>query len=142
MSTEENEKLLTHSEVRQILEAAMERPKAIYTGPEEVGPAPPVEEPTEENPEVVPDPAASLGFEKKATREHVNNFIRIDADKAKKMIDELMKFERMTDLHAFKIAEIMPRDEQELRPVFAKERYTIEPEELKKMLEVIDRYRA
>ena len=80
-------------------------------------------------------------FEVRATLEHVEKIKRLEAKQAKKLISELLKFERINPVHAYKIAELMPRDEAELRPVFAKERFELSTEELKEILTVIDKYR-
>lgn len=145
---EDSGKLLTHDEVRKVLEKSLKRPLSIYDGPEEAVPRPIVTEDTiipegvAEGVEVpVQDPMTRVSFEKRATLDHVKNFSRIESKKSQAMIKELLKMDRMTEPHAFKIAELMPRDETELRTVFAKERYTIEPEELKRMLDVIDAHR-
>lgn len=138
-SEEENEQLLTHDEVRKILEDSIEKPDVIYTGPEDDGFRPNVPDIEEiDNPEEEPDPMRKLSFEKRSTLEHVTNFQRIKTKKSTKMIKELMKIERVSDIHAYKIAETMPRDENELRPIFAKDRFTLTPEELKQILDIID----
>lgn len=80
-------------------------------------------------------------FEVRATLEHVEKIRRLDTEPAKKLISELLKFERITPIHAYKIVELMPRDEAELRPIFAKERFEFSTEELKEILTVIDKYR-
>jgi len=141
MSAEkENEELLTHIEVKKVLEESMEKPSVIYTGPEEDGGRRQREGEAELQEEPEEDPLQVLSFEKRATMDHVSNFLRIQ-DNAKSMIAELIKIERVSDVHAFKIAEIMPRDETELRPVFAKDRFTLTPEELKQILDIIDSHR-
>ena len=139
---EDVEELITHDEVRKILEDSIEKPDVIYTGPEDDGFRPNIPDIEEvENPEEEPDPLRNLSFEKRSTLEHVTNFSRIKSAKAKKMIKELMKIERVSDIHAYKISEIMPRDEDELRPIFAKDRFTLTPEELKQILDIIDNSR-
>ncbi|MFO8050527.1 MAG: RNA polymerase Rpb4 family protein [Thermoplasmatota archaeon] len=143
MSVEEKkEELLTHDEVRKVLEDSMDKPSVIYTGPEDDGfrsNIPAIEE--IEGSEEEADPFSSLSFEKRSTLEHVTGFLRIKQQNAKKMIKELVKLERISDGHAFKIAEIMPRDEHELRPIFAKDRFTLSPEELKQILDIINKHR-
>ncbi|MGA1792751.1 MAG: hypothetical protein ACMUHM_02270 [Thermoplasmatota archaeon] len=141
---EENERLLTHSEVKKVMEDALNKPSVIYTGPEDDGLSPRKFAPEareEVTGEEEIDPIEALSFEKRATVEHVSNFQRIDEKKAGKMVVELTKIERVTEVHAFKIAELMPRDETELRPVFAKDRFTLTPEELKQILDIIDSHR-
>ncbi|MGA1872416.1 MAG: hypothetical protein ACMUHY_01980 [Thermoplasmatota archaeon] len=141
---DENERLMTHSEVKKIMEDALQKPSVIYTGPEDDGLTPrrySNEEGGVDSEEGEMDPLEALSFEKRATVEHVGNFQRIDEKKATKMIKELVKLERVTEVHAFKIAELMPRDETELRPIFAKDRFTLTPEELKQILDIIDSHR-
>ncbi len=144
-SEEENERLLTHAEVEEILKDSMEKPDKIYHGPEEdsndrrtflVDESVDVAEDEGEL-----DPLSKLSFEKRATMDHVSGTKHIDKEKANEMMKELTDIERVSDIHAFKIAEIMPRDETELRPVFAKDRFTLEPEELKKIIATVDKYR-
>jgi DNA-directed RNA polymerase subunit F len=138
--TEDEEKMLTHAEVKAILEASLDKPNVIYTGPEEDN-VKPTEMTTEEEGEEEVDKFKELSFEKRATVDHVGNFKRIDEKHAKSMIKDLLKLERVTEYHAYKISEILPRDEMELRPVFAKDRFSLTPEELKSILEIVDKHR-
>ncbi|MDG6224359.1 MAG: hypothetical protein QCI82_02475 [Candidatus Thermoplasmatota archaeon] len=135
---EKSEKLLTLGEVREFMELTKDLPTEIYSGPEKDSPD---EFDEFEGASDVEKPAEELSFEKRATMDVVNAFCRIEKDRALAMIEELCKLERITDAHAYKIAELMPRDEAELRPVFAKERFTLEPEELKELLSIIDKHR-
>lgn len=143
---EKSERILTLGEVSEILERCKDLPLEIYSGPEKDGPieieeeAPPTEEGVPSPPKK--DPAIELSFEKRATMDHVNAFSRIGKTHAEKMVKELTKMERVSEVHAYKIAEILPRDEGELRPVFAKDRFTLEPDELKGILAIIDKYRT
>jgi DNA-directed RNA polymerase subunit F len=141
---EESEKLLAHSKVKKVLEEALEKPSVIYTGPEDDGfsPRPHQMEPTGEEEEADQDPLQTLSFEKRATLDHVGFFTRIHGKKVDDMVKELNKIERVSDVHAYKIAELMPRDETELRPIFAKDRFTLTPEELKQILDIIDSHRV
>jgi len=138
-----NEKLLSPGEVKVILEKALKEPTRIYDGPETDEPLTEVEEMSEtEREEVVLEPEAEQSFEKRATMEHVTNLVRMDESKVSPMVDELTSLERVSEVHAYKIVELMPRDETELRPVFAKERFTLTPEEMSSIMETIDKYRS
>jgi DNA-directed RNA polymerase subunit F len=140
----DNEKLLTHDEVDQILEESLKKPQKIYDGPEEDDPGSrkyQLEGTSEEGEKEEVDPLELLSFEKRATIDHVHSFKRIKVKNANKMIKELVKIDRVTDTHAYKMAELMPRDETELRPVFAKDRFTLEPEVLKQILDILDENR-
>lgn len=136
---EDKEKMLTHAEVKAILEASLDKPNVIYTGPE-VDEVSSTEIVPEEGEEEEVNRISELSFEKRATIDHVDNFKRIDAKKAASMIKELMKIERVSEYHAYKISEIVPRDEMELRPIFAKDRFSLTPEELKNILDIVDKH--
>ena len=137
---EDEEKLLSPSEVKEIMDKSFKEPTVIYSGPEAddttVGSFQMVE-----SPEEVDNEEIELSFEKRATLEQVANLIRIKGSDLKKMVKELGAIERVTNVHSYKIAEIMPRDETELRPIFAKERFSLTPEETSTILKVIDKYR-
>lgn len=150
MNTDQKEeKLLTNEEVKKILEASLDKPNVIYTGPEEE--QTPIAEEEEEGEEgefsegeddrEKADRFGKLSFEKRATIDHVNMFKRMDGEKADSAIKELTELERVTPVHAHKILEIAPRDEVELRPIFAKDRFNLTPEELKQIIEILDQYR-
>ena len=137
---EDEEKLLSPSEVKEIMEGSFKEPTVIYSGPEAddtmVGSFQTVESLDEVDHEKI-----ELSFEKRATLEQVANLIRIKGSDLKKMVKELGAIERVTNVHSYKIAEIMPRDETELRPIFAKERFSLTPEETSTIIKVIDKYR-
>lgn len=143
---DKSERILTLGEVKEMLEKCKELPMEIYSGPEKDDPIE-IEEDAAPQEEGAPAPpkkeaALELSFEKRAAIDHVSTFSRIEKAKAEKMIKELVKMDRVSEVHAFKIAELLPRDESELRPIFAKDRFTLEPEELKGILEIINKYRA
>ena len=136
---EKTERYLVPDEVKEILDRCKDLPNEIYSGPEKDAPGERQKiEPFEDAPI---DPVQELSFEKRAARDHVDAFTRLDKSKAMEMMAELIKLERVSEFHAFKIAELMPRDEAELRPVFAKDRFTLEPNELSSILEIVNKYR-
>ena len=138
---DKKERVLTQAEVKKTLEEALARPDPVDFGPEEeVGIIKPEGLEGSEEEEVEETPKKEVSFEKRSTLEHVGNFSRIDVKPAEKMVKELMKIERVTEAHAYKITELMPRDETELRPVFAKDRFTLTPEELKEIMDIIVKY--
>ena len=147
--TQENKKkkLLTLPEVEDILEESLKKPSVIYTGPEEDNNTPEQEEEesqseeSEEGEEKPKSKFRNLSFEKRATIDHIRAFKRIDKDKSHDLVEELMKIDRVTPEHAYKILELAPRDEVELRPIFAKDRFDLSPEELKQIIESVDKYR-
>jgi DNA-directed RNA polymerase subunit F len=85
-----------------------------------------------------------LSYEKKLALEHAKSFSKITVTNSEKLIKELLTDpvcqEKMTQTIAIKIAEHLPRNNDELRPFFAKERYTLENEEIDKILSIVAKY--
>jgi DNA-directed RNA polymerase subunit F len=55
------------------------------------------------------------------------------------MVEELCKLEKMNPEIAVKIADIRPKTKDELRAIYAKERFTLSEEELDSILEIVFR---
>ena len=54
--------------------------------------------------------------------------------------DELLEEEKIDEATAYKIANLLPADRDELRSVFAQERYSLSGEELDDVLDVVAKY--
>lgn len=72
--------------------------------------------------------------------EHVNRFATLDADEARDLVGELSELEKVDDATAHKIADLLPRDRDELRAVYAQERYSLSGDELDEILDVVAQY--
>ncbi len=85
---------------------------------------------------------AELLFETRRALKHLRTFAKLPADKAKELVEELMKLPQVgrKDL-AVKLVDIMPRIPDEVRIIYAKERFTITSEQIEEILEIIDKYR-
>lgn len=69
-------------------------------------------------------------------------FEKINTEKSKKLIEEIKSLEipRVTELHIYQIANLMPMNLGELRSIFAGTKTTITPENMKSILEIIKKY--
>ena len=85
---------------------------------------------------------AELLFETRRALKHLRTFAKLPADKAKELVEELMKLPQVPrkDI-AVKLADIMPRIPDEVRIIYAKERYTLSEEQIREILEVVNKYR-
>jgi len=72
--------------------------------------------------------------------EHVNTLAELDADEAREDVERLQTLEKVDEATAYKIADLLPRDRDELRSVFAQERYSMSGEELDEILRVLAEY--
>lgn len=82
-----------------------------------------------------------LSYEQNLALEHAKHFSKISMTKAKQMVDELLQIERITEPFAYKIVDILPMHPEEVRAIFAKERFTLEDKEIKKIIEIVEKYR-
>ncbi|ASJ16774.1 DNA-directed RNA polymerase subunit F [Thermococcus chitonophagus] len=84
-----------------------------------------------------------LYYEARLALEHAEKFAKLPAEKARDAVEELMNtFEWMNDWLAAKIVDIMPEDTFDLRVIFAKEEYQPTQDEMKKIIEILDKYRG
>jgi DNA-directed RNA polymerase subunit F len=77
-----------------------------------------------------------LGYELRRAIRHAELFSKGTAEESRAMVAELMKLEKMNKTIAIKIADIRPVTKDELRAIYAKERFTLSEEELNSILEI------
>lgn len=80
-----------------------------------------------------------LGYELRRAIRHAEIFAKGTAEESRQMVVELMKLEKMTREIAVKIADVRPITKDELRAIYAKERFTLSEEELDGILEIVFR---
>lgn len=78
-----------------------------------------------------------MSYELRKSIEHVNHLSKTSTDKSKALVEALGKLEKMKPDIAFRIANIMPRTRDELRAIYAKERFTLTGEELDAIIDLV-----
>jgi DNA-directed RNA polymerase subunit F len=78
-----------------------------------------------------------MSYELRKSIEHANQLARIPPDDSRELITELLKLEKMKPDIAFRIANIAPRSRDELRAVYAKEKFTLSGEELDEIIDLV-----
>lgn len=81
-----------------------------------------------------------LLYEQKIALEHAEKFVKISATQTNKMITDLQKLDFLKDKHVYKIADILPKTEDDVKTIFAKERLSIGKNEIKKILDIVAKY--
>lgn len=81
-----------------------------------------------------------LGYELRKAIAHAEMFSKLTPKSSKELVDELLKLDKMKPEIAFRIADILPMSNDEVRSIYAKERYTLSEQELKQILETIARF--
>jgi DNA-directed RNA polymerase subunit F len=70
----------------------------------------------------------------------VTHLAKNTPEQARDLVAALLKLEKMKPDIAFRIANIMPRTRDELRAIYAKERFTLTGEELEQILSLVSEY--
>jgi DNA-directed RNA polymerase subunit F len=78
-----------------------------------------------------------MSYEFRRSIEHANKLAKTSPEKADALVAELLKMEKMKPEIAYRIANIMPKTRDEVRAIFAKERYNLTPEELDTIIELV-----
>ncbi|MDS0299226.1 RNA polymerase Rpb4 family protein [Halogeometricum sp. S1BR25-6] len=86
------------------------------------------------------DEERELRYELARAIEHVNRFAVLDAGESRELVEELLELEKVDEKTAFKIADLLPQSRDELRAVYAQERYALDGDELDDVLNVVAKY--
>lgn len=81
-----------------------------------------------------------LGYELRKAISHAEIFSKISAKKSRDLVNELLKLEKMKPEIAIRIADVLPLSNDEIRTIYAKERYTLSEDELKQILELVVKF--
>jgi DNA-directed RNA polymerase subunit F len=81
-----------------------------------------------------------LSYEQKIALEHLKKFTKLKEEDAKKCLEELSKVLRMSPETIVQIVNIMPKNPDEVRLIFAREKFSLKEEEINKILEICKKY--
>ncbi len=81
-----------------------------------------------------------LSYEQKLALDHLKKFNKVKYDDAKKLWEELNKILRMSPETTAQIINILPKNPDELRMLFAREKFSLKEDEVTKILEAIKKY--
>ena len=86
------------------------------------------------------DEDREMRYELARAIEHVNRFAVLSPAESREFVEELLELEKVDEKTAYKIADLRPRDRDELRALYAQERYSLSGEELDEILNVVTKY--
>ena len=81
-----------------------------------------------------------LGFEQQTTLAYVTKYAKLSKKKAAELMEELQKIGKVKPTVAAKIADILPKNSDQIRLIFANERYSLSAEEIKEVLKIVEKY--
>jgi len=86
------------------------------------------------------DPDREIQYELARSLEHVNRFATLDPDEASALVEELTDLDHVNEKLAVKITDLLPQSRDELRAVYAQERYELDGDELDAVLDLVAKY--
>lgn len=86
------------------------------------------------------DEEREMRYELARAIEHVNRFAFLDPEESRQLVEDLLEVDKVDEKTAFKIADLLPQDRDELRAVYAQERYSLSGDELDDILNVVAKY--
>lgn len=81
-----------------------------------------------------------IRYERRKAHEHTTKFAKLGAGKSRTLINELLRLEKMKEEIAVRIADLMPKSANEVRAIYAKERFTLTEADLEKILDLVAKY--
>jgi DNA-directed RNA polymerase subunit F len=81
-----------------------------------------------------------ITYEQRIALEHANKFSKLTNQKTKELIKNLMKLEFIEESHIYKIADLLPKNNEDIKTIFAKERMNLDDNKINQILEVIKKY--
>jgi DNA-directed RNA polymerase subunit F len=81
-----------------------------------------------------------LGFEQQATLAYAKKYAKLSRKKAEEMMEELMKNDKIKANVAAKIVDIFPKNSDQVRLLFANERYSLSSDEIEEVLNIVKKY--
>ena len=86
------------------------------------------------------DEDREMRYELARAIEHANRFAVLDPEESLELVDELQAKEKVDEKTAYKIANLLPQSRDEMRAVFAQERYSLSTDEIDELLDVVAKY--
>ena len=81
-----------------------------------------------------------LTYEQRNALDHAHVFAKLSLTDTKNLIKELSGLEFIQENHAYKIADVLPITDDDVRALFAKERFTLNEMQIKQILEIVAKY--
>ncbi len=82
-----------------------------------------------------------LEYGQRLTYDYAQKFSKHSAKKAEELKGELLKIEKMREHQAVALVDLMPETKEDMDLIFSKERTRLEEDEIKKVLELLNKYR-
>ena len=78
-----------------------------------------------------------IGYGFRKALHHADQFSKTSGENSRELVNKLLKLEKMKPAIAIRIADILPQSRDEVRSIYAKEKYTLSNEELDQILDYV-----
>lgn len=82
----------------------------------------------------------TLSYELRKSIDHADTLGKCSVSTAKALFDELVQLDKINPTIASRIVNIMPASREEVRAIYAKERYALVTEDVDQILDIIRKY--
>jgi DNA-directed RNA polymerase subunit F len=83
---------------------------------------------------------AEIRYERRKASEHTTKFAKGRAKESRALINELLGLAKMKEGIAIRIADLMPKSPNEVRAIYAKERFTLTEADIEEILDCVAKY--
>jgi len=81
-----------------------------------------------------------IRYERRKASEHTTKFAKGGAKESRALINELLGLAKMKEGIAIRIADLMPKSPNEVRAIYAKERFTLTEADIEGILDCVAKY--
>jgi DNA-directed RNA polymerase subunit F len=81
-----------------------------------------------------------ITYEQRIALEHAQKFAKLPNQKVKDLIKDLMKLEFIEESHVYKIVDLLPSKNEDIKTIFAKERINLDDNKINNILNIINKY--
>lgn len=82
-----------------------------------------------------------LEYGQRLTYDYAQKFAKLDPKKAAELMKELLQIEKLREHQVVALVDLMPETKEDVELIFSKERTRLEEDEIKKILELTNKYR-
>ena len=83
---------------------------------------------------------SELNYEQKNALDYLNKSCKVAEKEISSLVEDLGKVEKLNEKHIVSIVEMMPRDSDDLRLLFANERIVLSDDEKKKIVDAVKKH--
>ncbi|MEA1957224.1 MAG: RNA polymerase Rpb4 family protein [Euryarchaeota archaeon] len=83
---------------------------------------------------------SEMRFERRKAVENTTKFSKLGAKESRALVNELLELEKTKEEIAVRIADLMPKSNNEVRAIYAKERFTLTEANIEKILDCVAKY--